>query len=134
MTNTNLCLAERKVYEQKKGFSAKVGENIGYERGAKMIKNYVDQNHEEVMGHFMGRNIIEAILAQPGVVGITMFYGLNELGLAKPIMVGVDSKGDYILNITTVGANGEMIKEKGIVATGVISGGSTPPPPETPWW
>ena len=113
-----------KVTEQKKGFSAHSGESIGYEKGAKMVKNYFDQNDEQVSAHFMGRNIIEAILAQPSAVGISIVYGLNELGQPKPIVVGVDSKGNYILNITTVGANGQMNKQKGIVAGGgVISPG-----------
>jgi len=119
------------VTEQKKGFSAHSGENIGYEKGAKMVKNYFDQNNEELSAHFLGRNIIEALLAQPSAVGISIIYGQNELGQPKPIVVGVDSKGNYILNITTVGANGQMNKQKGIVATGgVISPGV----PNTEGW
>lgn len=129
--NTQMYPATTKVSEQKKGFSAQAGENIGYEKGAKMVKNYFDQNEEEISAHFLGRNIIEAILAQPSAVGISIVYGLNQLGQPKPIAVGVDSKGNYILNITTIGANGEMNKQKGIVAGGgVISPGV----PDTEGW
>lgn len=117
--------------EQIQDFSAQAGEDIGYEKGAKMIKNYYDQKQEDVSGHILGRNIVEAILAQPGAVGITIIYGLDELGLPKPVVVGVNSKGDYILNVTSVGVNGEMNKQKGIVAGGgVISPGV---PPEDGW-
>ncbi|MDB5190667.1 MAG: hypothetical protein JWQ96_230 [Segetibacter sp.] len=116
MTNTELYVVKGKVYEQKKGYSAEIGEDIGYEKGAKMIKAYYDQNQDDVLAHFMGRNMIEAILAQPGVIGIRSFYALNELGLKQLVMVGVDSNGNNILSYTTVGDNGELIKKKGIVA------------------
>ncbi|GEO09846.1 hypothetical protein [Segetibacter aerophilus] len=130
MMNTKT-YAPNQIAEQKKGFSAHSGENIGYEKGAKMVKNYFDQNQEEVSAHFLGRNIIEAILAQPGAVGITILYGINELGLPKPVVVGVNSKGDYILNVTSVGANGEMNKQKGIVAGGGVL--STGVPQQEGW-
>ena len=125
--NTQTNLATTRVAEQKKSFSTQLGENIGYEKGAKMVKNYFDQNDDEVSAHFLGRNIIEAILAQPSAVGISIVYGLNQLGQPKPIVVGVDSKGNYILNITTVGANGEMNKQKGIVAGGGVISPGVPP-------
>ena len=47
MTDTELYVVKGKVYEQKKGYSAKVGEDIGYEKGAKMIKTHFDQNPDE---------------------------------------------------------------------------------------
>jgi hypothetical protein len=113
---TELIVVKGKVIEQKKGFNANVGEDIGYELGAKMIKTYFDQNPDDVLAHFMGRNMIEAILAQPGVVGIRMFHAVNDLGIKQLVLVGVDSKGNNVLNYTEVGENGEMIKKKGIVA------------------
>jgi hypothetical protein len=116
MNNTELYVVKGKVYEQKKGFSAEVGEDIGYEKGAKMIKAYYDQNQDDILAHFMGRNLIESILAQPGVVGIRMFHAVNELGLKTLVLVGVDAQGNNVLNFTSVGENGEMITKKGIVA------------------
>ena len=116
---TELFVVKGKVYEQAKGYSATVGTDIGYDKGAKMIKNYFDQNQDDVLAHFMGRNVIEALLAQPGAVGIRMFYGVNELGLRQPVLVGVDANGNNILGYTTVGDNGEITKNKGIVAGGV---------------
>ena len=136
MTNTELYVVKGKVYEQKKGYSAQVGEDIGYEKGAKMAKACYDQNPDDVIAHFMGREIIERILAQPGVVGIRMFYALNEVGLRQLVLVGTDSTGKNILDFTTVGDDGEIIKNKGIVAGGVRS---CPPycdgyPPNTSGW
>ncbi len=116
MTNTELIVVKGKVIEQPKGYSAEVGEDIGYEKGAKMIKTYYDQNQDDVLAHFMGRNLIEAILAQPGTVGIRMFHAINEIGLKQLVIVGVDANGQNILNYTSIGENGEVIKNKGIVA------------------
>lgn len=113
--------------ELEKGFSAQAGEIIGYERGAKMVKNHYDQNDEQISEHFIGREMLEAILAQPGAVGITILSGVNEAGLSQPVLVGVNAQGNYIVNVTSVNAQGEMKKQKGIVATAVIAPGVPPP-------
>ena len=119
--DTELYVVKGKVYEQKKGYSAEVGEDIGYEKGAKMIKSYFDQNPDDILAHFMGRNMIEAILAQPGVVGMRMFYALNEVGLKQLVMVGVDAKGNNVLHYDTVNAVGDIVRNNGIVADRVRS-------------
>ncbi len=116
MNNTELIVVKGKVIEQKKGYTAEVGEDIGYEKGAKMIKTYFQDNQDDVLAHFMGRNMIEAILAQPAVVGIRMFHAVNEIGLRQLVLVGVNATGGNVLEYTTVGDNGELIKNKGIVA------------------
>ncbi len=99
--NTELIVVKGKVIEQKKGFHAEVGENIGYEAGAKMVKTYFDENPDDVLACFMGRNQIEAILAQPGVVGIRMFNAIDNLGIKTLVLTGVDDKGNNVLNYTT---------------------------------
>lgn len=114
-----LYVVKGKVYEQKKGYTAKVGEDIGYEKAAKMVKNNFDQNPDDVIAHFIGRDIIEGILSQPGVVGIRMFHAQNEMGLRQMVLVGTDATGANILNYSTVADNGEVIKNKGIVAGGL---------------
>lgn len=139
MTNTELYVVKGKVYEQKKGYSAQVGEDVGYEKGAKMIKTNYDQNPDDVLAHFMGRDIIEAILAQPGVAGIRMFYAVNELGLRQLVLTGADENGKNILNYSTVGDDGEIVKNKGIVASGARScppycDGSTNPQGTGSWY
>lgn len=127
MTNTAIFEIESSLVAQEKSFSPTIGEDIGYERGAKMVKNYFDQNDEEISAHFLGRNIIESILAQPGAVGITVINGVNEFGNPTPVIVGVNASGDYILNVTTVGANGQLNKQKGIVAGGGVLSTGVPP-------
>ena len=117
--DTELYVVKGKVYEQKKAYSSQVGDDIGYEKGAKMVKANYDQNPDDVIAHFMGRDIIEGILAQPGVVGIRMFHAQNDLGLRQLVLVGADATGANVISYTTVGDNGDIEKNKGIVAGGL---------------
>src|SRR4051812_9455000 len=120
MLNTKLTA----VNAQENNFSTEAGQIIGYEKGAKMVKKYYDENNEELASHFIGRSMIEAILNQPGTVGISILAGLNQHGASEPVLVGVNAQGNYILNVTSVDMTGEMKKQKGIVAVGVISPGT----------
>lgn len=128
--NTQLYTTET-ISEQTKGFSPETGEDIGYERGAKMVKNHCDQNDGKLSTHFFGRNILEAILAQPGAVGISVVNGISKTGQPMPVLVGVNAKGHYIIDAVSIGINGEMTKQQGIVAGGGVMSPGTPPP--TTW-
>lgn len=138
MSNIELYVVKGKVYEQKKGYSSGVGEDIGYEKGAKMIKDNYDENPDDVIAHFMGRDIIEKILAQPGIAGIRMFYALNELGLKQLVLTGADDTGKNVLSYSSIGDDGKIKKNKGIVAGAARScppycDGSTQPDGELGW-
>ena len=78
--------------------------------------------------------MLEAILNQPGAVGVNIFYGIDKEGNNTPVLVGVNAKGDHLINITTVGASGELVKQKGIVATGVLSTGTGPHSVDEGWF
>lgn len=119
MEQKELYVVKGKVYEQKKGYSTETGEDIGYEKGAKMIKNYYDQNPDDALAHFIGRDMIEKLLAQPDVAGIRMFYAQNELGLRQLVLTGTDATGKNVLEYTNVEENGEIVKKKGLVVGGV---------------
>lgn len=105
---------ETTIREEMK-LDANVGEHIGYELGAKMIKDYFDQ-HKETGYQFIGRNIIEKILAQPGCIGINLFKALNEKGEKTLVVTGVNEFGKPIIEITAVNPKGEINKIEGIVA------------------
>jgi hypothetical protein len=115
---------------------ASVGEEIPHELGATMIKDYQTTNPGKELGNYIGREIIEKILAQPGCVGINFYNGINEVGRETLVYVGVDKTGSSIFEYSGVDANGRLVAFKGIVADR-----STPPPPSTPstdkektWW
>ena len=126
MANTEICAVKESVVEQNKPFSAKTGEVIGYEKGAKMVKNYYDKTRN-TESHFIGRDMIESILAQPGAEGITVLYGVDEKGAQKPVLVGVNAEGNFILNFTTVDATGELSKQRGVITMGGVRSGGTQP-------
>jgi len=113
--DTELFVVKGKVYQQTKGYSAQVGEDIGYEKAAKMIKANYDQNPDDAIAHFVGKDIILKVLAQPGVVGMRMFYAVNDLGLRHLVIVGTDATGKNVVEYSTVNNEGEMIKNKGVI-------------------
>ena len=92
-----------------------VGEHIGYELGVKMIKDYTD-TFNEFGAQFVGKNILQEIINQPGCVGVNIFKALNEKGEKTYVLVGMDNSGNPILDITAVNPNGELNKKEGIVA------------------
>lgn len=54
---------------------------------------------KEVTAHLFGREIIEQVLAQPGCVGIRIYYALDNNGAKQLIIYGVDKDGNGIENV-----------------------------------
>jgi hypothetical protein len=115
-------------------FTATAGEEIGLELGAQFISSYRNANPTDVTSYYVGRNILEQVLAQPGCVGMRFYNAYNELNEKTLVYVGVSAEGLDILNVTTVNVNGQLENTKGIVADRLI----VKPPPkgtqETSWW
>ncbi|HVG40021.1 MAG TPA: hypothetical protein VM888_00320 [Chitinophagaceae bacterium] len=121
------------VKTKKLELTASVGEEIGQELGTQMISTYRSANPTDVLCYYVGRNILEQVMAQPGCVGIKFYNAYNEVGQKTLVYVGVNANGDDMLSITTINTNGELSELKGIVADRV----KLPPPPphdENGWW
>ncbi|ULQ56671.1 hypothetical protein KJS94_00480 [Flavihumibacter rivuli] len=95
---------------------AAVGEEIGAELGAKMVKDFQDQNPIETKAYFIGRNIIEQILNQPGCVGIRFYNALNEAGQKTLVYVGIDSNENIISEYKVINDQGQLETVNAIVA------------------
>ena len=95
---------------------AQVGEEVGLALGTEMVKNYREANPADVQWYMIGREIIEKILAQPGCVGLKFYNAYNEAGEKTLVYVGIDQNGKGILEYSVVNTQGELAKEKGIVA------------------
>jgi len=108
-------MLKKEALIEEKQLHANVGEHIGYELGAKMIKDYYDK-YQEAGSQFVGRNILDQILAQPGCIGIKIFKALNEVGEKTYVLTGINQEGPLMLEVTAVNPNGEMKKSEGIVA------------------
>jgi hypothetical protein len=75
-------------------YTKQVGESIPLADAKVWTKDYRDANPGKIKAHFIGANIINAILDQEGCVGIRTYYALNETGEKELVMVGVDSTGE----------------------------------------
>jgi hypothetical protein len=108
------------VQTKRSQLTAAAGEEIGQELGAQMISSYRQANPTDVLAYFVGRNILEQVLAQPGCVGIKFYNAYNEVGQKTLVYVGVNAQGNDMLNVTTINVAGELDAQKGIVADRII--------------
>jgi hypothetical protein len=95
---------------------AQIGEEIGMQLGAQMVKCYRDAHPTDVQWYMIGREIIEKILAQPGCVGIKFFSAFNEGGQKTLVYVGIDHNAEAIIEYSVVNTQGILTREEGIVA------------------
>lgn len=100
-----------------------IGEEIGQELGAKMVKDFQDAYPQETTSYFIGRNIISQILAQPDCAGIRFYNALNELGQKTLVLVGVNTQNDIIAEYSIVTEDGKIEHLKGIIADRIDNGG-----------
>jgi len=113
---------------------AEVGEDIGLTEGAQLVQNFRTANPDATPGYYIGRNIIDQILNQPGCVGINFRKCLSENNEEHLVYTGVDADGKDILSYSVVTNTGDIEKQNGIVADRVIidwtiwtnPGGGTP--------
>jgi hypothetical protein len=112
----------------KKDYAA-IGEEISHELAFDFIKSYAEAYPTDISAFYMGRNILEQILAQPGCTGIRFYNGINEKGQKTLVYIGIDDAGNDIIKRTVVQTDGSVVAMNGIVAdrnangTGSSSGG-----------
>ena len=110
---------------------AEVGEDIGLEEGIQLVKNFRDANPDATPGYFIGRNIIDQILSQPGCVGIKFRKCLTNNNEEHLVYTAVDAEGKDILEFCVVDNTGNLEQYNGIVADRIIIDWDllNPPPP-----
>ena len=99
---------------------AQVGENIGIDEGIKLVNNFRDTNPDATPGFYIGRNIINQILNQPGCVGINFRKCLSETNEEHLVYTGVDNDGQDLLEYSVVTTTGDIVRYDGIVADKTI--------------
>jgi hypothetical protein len=98
-----------------------VGEQISHELAAKMVKNHHDTHSiDDSNSYYIGKNIIEQMLAQPGCVGIRFFDAINEFGNKTLVYVGINAKGKSILEYSAVNDNGKLAVVEGMASDRVL--------------
>jgi len=99
---------------------AEVGEDIGLNEGLELVNAFRAANPDATPGYYIGRNIIDQILNQPGCVGINFRKCTSENNEEHLVYTGVDAEGKDILSYSAVTSTGDIVKEDGIVADRVI--------------
>ena len=100
-----------------------VGEDIGQELGAKMVKDFQDLFPTEIPSYYVGRNIIDIVLKQPDCVGIRFYSALNEIGEKTFVYVGVNSNEEIISQYSVVDFDGNFSQHMGIIGDRFKPGG-----------
>lgn len=95
---------------------AEVGENIGLEEGIKLVNAFAEANPTATKGYYIGRNILEQIMAQPGCVGINFRKCLTNTNEEHLVYTAVDAEGKDILEFSVVTNTGDVVKQDAIVA------------------
>lgn len=95
---------------------AEVGEDIGLAEGIQLVKAFKQANPEATPGYYIGRNIIDQLLAQPGCVGINFRKCLTNLNEEHLVYTSVDADGNDILEYSVVTTTGDIVKQDAIVA------------------
>jgi len=99
---------------------SEVGENIGLTEGRKLVNAFRAANPTATQGYYIGRNILEQIIAQPGCVGINFRKCLTNMNEEHLVYTGVDAEGKDILEFSVVTTAGDIVKQDAIVADRTI--------------
>jgi hypothetical protein len=79
-------------------FNGNEGDFITLREGSEMTKRYRDTIHPgEVIGLFMGKEKIRAILDQSDCVGIRFYFAINGKGEKTLVLVGAESNQDDLV-------------------------------------
>jgi len=97
-----------------------IGEDIGLTEGVQLVKAFAAANPEATKGYYIGRNILEQIISQPGCVGINFRKCLTNLNEEHLVYTGVDADGKDILQFTVVTNTGDLEATDAIVADRTI--------------
>lgn len=104
---------------------ANIGEEIGFELGKSMVKEFQIQNPHEIHHYTIGKNILNQILSQPNCEGIRYYMAYNENGERTMVYVGINAEGESIFQYQMVGVNGTIETKEAIVADRIDRGGGT---------
>jgi hypothetical protein len=99
---------------------AEVGEDIGLTEGIQLVNAFKEANPDATAGYYIGRNILEQIMAQPGCVGINFRKCLTNLNQEHLVYTAVDADGKDILKYSVVTNTGDIVNKDGIVADRII--------------
>jgi hypothetical protein len=79
-------------------------QSISFQEAKGLLKTYERiAASDAVIAQYFGKDIVDKILAQPGCVGVRMYYGKHANGKPGVIFVGVDKNGKNIISNVLAG-------------------------------
>ena len=79
-------------------FDGTEGQQISTTDGAALTAAHRMANPSDLLGHFVGKDILNQILAQTGCMGIRFYHGLDSSGNRKLVLVGVDANENDLVS------------------------------------
>jgi hypothetical protein len=78
--------------------------SISFQETKELIKTYERiVASSAVIAQYFGKDIVNKILAQPGCVGVRMYYGKQASGKPGVIIIGVDKYGkDMVAGVLAI--------------------------------
>lgn len=83
--------------QQTNPFDGSAGDPISLELAKTWTANYRSKNPDQLKGHYFGFEIIQRLLNETNCSGIRIYYGIDETGQQKLLLVGVDADGNDLL-------------------------------------
>lgn len=80
-------------------FDGTEGKEINLSEGAALTATYRDNFPNETKAHFIGKDLLNDILAQSECMGIRIYYGIDSNGDKQLVIVGADGNEDDIIGI-----------------------------------
>lgn len=80
-------------------FDGTEGKEITLSEGAALTATYRDNFPNETKGHFIGKDVLNDILAQSECMGIRIYYGIDSNGDKQLVFVGADGNENDIIGI-----------------------------------
>lgn len=96
-------------------FDGSEGDPIDLETATRWAANYKAtlKNPDDIRAHFFGTEIIQQLLNESGCVGIRIYYALDDKGVKKLLLVGVDAAGEDLRPSegATMGEGGNIVAD-----------------------
>lgn len=121
-------------------FPTEVDQSVTLDAAVELTRRYRKASPASEHGGFFWARGIEAILAQPGCIGVRYYHGLDSQGRYQNVWVGVDKDGNDIVRKPGASSQKSAKSKRGpsenVAATSsdaVILDTHWPCPPICPW-
>lgn len=78
-------------FDESSSFTGGEASALDAATAAEWTNRYRQKQPDQLQGHFFGRKVIERILAQPGCMGLRIYYALDPNNEQHLLIVGADA-------------------------------------------